>query len=146
MVNDSEGIVILISEAKGTVAVLNIHLDDREVALQQLNQRDMKGNCQPKETSSCNVTVSLPLLQLPLFSGDPKSWRKFWNTFEAAVHLQAISGIQQFNYLMSCLRKNALLAVKGYDIAPKESAYRKIRPFVNYKGFVIRRVTSNRKK
>ncbi|MCP9260781.1 Zinc knuckle family protein [Dirofilaria immitis] len=78
-----------------------------------------QGNLKEVSAIGPQVTVQLPQLQLPTFSGDPKTWRQFWNSFDVAVHFQAIPDVQKLNYLMSCLRGEALLAVRGYDIALK---------------------------
>ncbi|VDM14862.1 unnamed protein product [Wuchereria bancrofti] len=63
--------------------------------------------------------IKLPQLPLITFSGDPKLWRQFWCSFKAAVHEQNIPDIQKLNYLISCLKGDALLAVRSYDIAPE---------------------------
>uniref|UniRef100_A0A1I7VGP7 Gag protein n=2 Tax=Loa loa TaxID=7209 RepID=A0A1I7VGP7_LOALO len=63
--------------------------------------------------------VHRPQLSLPTFNGDPRQWRQFWSSFNAAVHSQPIPEIQKLNYLYSCLNGNALEVVLGYDIAPE---------------------------
>uniref|UniRef100_A0A1I7VZM2 DUF1758 domain-containing protein n=2 Tax=Loa loa TaxID=7209 RepID=A0A1I7VZM2_LOALO len=68
---------------------------------------------------SPNHTVQLPQLSLPTFNGDPRQWRQFWSSFDAAVHSQTIPDIQKLNYLFSCLKGEALQAVSGYEIAPE---------------------------
>uniref|UniRef100_A0AAF5RWJ4 Peptidase aspartic putative domain-containing protein n=1 Tax=Wuchereria bancrofti TaxID=6293 RepID=A0AAF5RWJ4_WUCBA len=50
---------------------------------------------------------------------NPKQWRQFWSSFDAAVHSQAIPDIQKLNYLYSCFKGNALQVVSGYDIVPE---------------------------
>ncbi|VDM92975.1 unnamed protein product [Onchocerca ochengi] len=57
---------------------------------------------QPKELSRpmSHPAVNLPQLSLPTFSGDPRQWRQFWSSFNAAVHSQAIPEIQKLNYLI----------------------------------------------
>ncbi|VDM93290.1 unnamed protein product [Onchocerca ochengi] len=76
---------------------------------------------QPKELPRLmsHPAVNLPQLSLPTFRGDPRQWRQFWSSFNAAVHSQAIPEIQKLNYLYSCLKGNALQVVRGYDIAPE---------------------------
>ncbi|MCP9257663.1 Pao retrotransposon peptidase family protein [Dirofilaria immitis] len=69
--------------------------------------------------SANHTTVNLPQLPLPIFDGNPKLWREFWSRFDAAIHLQNIPDIQRLNYLIACLKGNALQAVKGYDITPE---------------------------
>uniref|UniRef100_A0A1I7W060 Gag protein n=1 Tax=Loa loa TaxID=7209 RepID=A0A1I7W060_LOALO len=63
--------------------------------------------------------VHLPQLSLPTFNGDPRQWRQFWSSFNAAIHSQPIPEVQKLNYLYSCLKGNALEVVLGYDIAPE---------------------------
>ncbi|VDN94786.1 unnamed protein product [Brugia pahangi] len=47
---------------------------------------------QPKEPTQAGKypTVNLPQLPLPTFSGNPRRWREFWNSFDTAIHQQAI--------------------------------------------------------
>ncbi|MCP9265104.1 Pao retrotransposon peptidase family protein [Dirofilaria immitis] len=93
---------------------------DLEIAIRSLTSGHIsQGNLKEVSAIGPQVTVHLPQLQLPTFSGDPKTWRQFWNSFDVAVHFQAIPAVQKLNYLMSCLRGEALLAVRGYDIAPQ---------------------------
>uniref|UniRef100_A0A8R1TNL2 Uncharacterized protein n=1 Tax=Onchocerca volvulus TaxID=6282 RepID=A0A8R1TNL2_ONCVO len=76
---------------------------------------------QPKELPRLmsHPAVNLPQLSLPTFRGDPRQWRQFWSSFNAAVHSQAIPEIQKLNYLYSCFKGNTLQVVRGYDIAPE---------------------------
>ncbi|VDK89646.1 unnamed protein product, partial [Onchocerca ochengi] len=64
-------------------------------------------------------TVNLPQLPLPIFSGNPKEWRGFWKSFDAAVHQQNNPDIQKLNYLMACLKGDASKAIMDYDITPE---------------------------
>ncbi|VDK84556.1 unnamed protein product [Onchocerca ochengi] len=73
-------------------------------------------------------TVNLPQLPLPTFSGDPRLWRQIWSSFEAAFHTHRIPVIQKLNYLLSCLRGEALLSVRGYDIAPENYEVMRVIP------------------
>uniref|UniRef100_A0AAF5Q3U2 Uncharacterized protein n=1 Tax=Wuchereria bancrofti TaxID=6293 RepID=A0AAF5Q3U2_WUCBA len=100
-----------------TIIALSMYKDDTELALKRLAQ-----NKEPSLTECCPV-VNLPQLSLPTFSGDPKTWREFWSSFEASVHSQNIPDIQKLNYLVSCLRGNALQLVRGYDRALETRGY-----------------------
>ncbi|VDK88969.1 unnamed protein product, partial [Onchocerca ochengi] len=119
MIDDNKGIINLISETKEAIISLNIYSDDNELALQRLNQQDAKELPLQNEILLYHATVNLPQFPLPTFNSDPKSWRQFWSSFKAAVDLQNIPNIKKLNYLMSCLNGDALLTVKGYDIAPE---------------------------
>ncbi|EJD73819.1 zinc knuckle family protein [Loa loa] len=96
----------------------DMYKDEFELMAQRLQQ--CKINIEPFKqrgpSQMSRQTVNLPQLPLLTFSGDPKLWRKFRGSFDAAVHLQKIPDIQKLNYLISCLKGNALQAVKGYDI------------------------------
>ncbi|VDP17979.1 unnamed protein product [Onchocerca flexuosa] len=66
-----------------------------------------------------HLTVNLPQLPLLTFSGNSNQWRGFWSSFEAAIHLQNIPNIKKLNYLIACLKGDALQAVREYDITPE---------------------------
>uniref|UniRef100_A0AAF5PFZ8 Gag protein n=1 Tax=Wuchereria bancrofti TaxID=6293 RepID=A0AAF5PFZ8_WUCBA len=98
-----QGIYQILHEGKEAIIMLTMHKDEDEEGL----------------NFPSKLTVSLPQLSLPTFSGDPKQWRQFWSSFDAAVHSQAIPDIQKLNYLYSCFKGNALQVVSGYDIVPE---------------------------
>ncbi|MCP3664057.1 MAG: DUF1759 domain-containing protein [Gammaproteobacteria bacterium] len=60
--------------------------------------------------------LRLPKLELPLFYGDPKTFRAFWDIYESAVHSQNIADVQKFAYLSGQLRGKAREAINGIDI------------------------------
>ncbi|VDM97194.1 unnamed protein product, partial [Onchocerca ochengi] len=120
MVEDETGILKLINRGKEAKITLEMYMDDFQRAVQQLSEVKSEEPVTHGETSrTVRATVNLPQLPLPTFSGDPKLWREFWSGFSVAVHFQDIPDIQKLNYLMSCLKGDALLAVRGYDIAPE---------------------------
>uniref|UniRef100_A0A1I7VI10 Uncharacterized protein n=1 Tax=Loa loa TaxID=7209 RepID=A0A1I7VI10_LOALO len=86
----------------------DMYKDEFEVAVQRLQQSMINNErFQQKELSQMSQQiVNLPQLPLPTFNGDPKSWREFWDSFDATVHFQKIPDIQKLNYLISCLRGN----------------------------------------
>ena len=54
------------------------------------------------------ATSRLPKLALPMFSGNPLAWLTFWDSFQAAIHLNPnLSGVQKFNYLKAQLQGDA---------------------------------------
>uniref|UniRef100_A8NZQ5 Gag protein n=1 Tax=Brugia malayi TaxID=6279 RepID=A8NZQ5_BRUMA len=128
-----QGIFQLLHEGKEAVITLTMHKDEVDQNLKQLSKE--LTNKQTKEeakfTLSSNTNVNLPHLSLPTFDGDPRQWRQFWSSFNAAVHTQAIPEIQKLNYLYSCLKGKALQAISGYDIAPEN--YEVIRKLLNEK-------------
>ncbi|VIP00266.1 Uncharacterized protein BM_BM17182 [Brugia malayi] len=116
-----QGIFQLLHEGKEAVITLTMHKDEVDQNLKQLSKE--LTNKQTKEeakfTPSSNINVNLPHLSLPTFDGDPRQWRQFWSSFNAAVHTPAIPEIQKLNYLYSCLKGKALQAISGYDITPE---------------------------
>lgn len=120
MVDDPQGILSLITRTRETIITLKIHTDEYCSVLQHLKQEEVKESF-PKNSMIHTNQAEIKLPQLPLitFSGDPKLWRQFWCSFKAAVHEQSIPDIQKLNYLISCLKGDALLSVRGYDIAPE---------------------------
>uniref|UniRef100_A0A1I7VZY4 DUF1758 domain-containing protein n=1 Tax=Loa loa TaxID=7209 RepID=A0A1I7VZY4_LOALO len=119
MVNDKQGILHIINNSKEAIITLNLYYDDFELALQREKLTVTKGKEVEKPSSIYHSTINLPQLPLPTFSGDPKLWREFWNSFNAAIHLQGIPNIQKLTYLTSCLKGKALEAIRGFDIAPE---------------------------
>ena len=74
-------------------------------------------NSSPVNTSTPIVKAKLPKLTLRKFSGDPKSWQLFWDSFEAAVHNNSsLSKIDKFNYLKSLVEGNAASAIDGFAL------------------------------
>ncbi|VDM09353.1 unnamed protein product [Wuchereria bancrofti] len=112
-----QGIYQILHEDKEAIIKLTMHKDEADQKLIQLSKgsrKDEKGLNFPSK-----LTVNLLQLSLPTFNGDPKQWRQFWSSFDAAVHSQAIPDIQKLNYLYSCLKGNALQVVSGYNIVPE---------------------------
>ena len=62
-------------------------------------------------------STRLPKLNLPQFSGDPLAWQTFWDSFEAAIHLNPnLTGVQKFNYLRAQLQGDAARVVAGFPL------------------------------
>uniref|UniRef100_A0AAF5Q7D3 DUF5641 domain-containing protein n=1 Tax=Wuchereria bancrofti TaxID=6293 RepID=A0AAF5Q7D3_WUCBA len=112
MVEDKRGILNLISEGKEVIITLSMYMNDSELVIQRLKEGEIKE--QPTQISYY-PTVNLPQLPLPTFSGNPKLWREFWSSFEAAVHLQKIPDIQKLNYLIACLKGDAYWLLEKND-------------------------------
>ena len=69
---------------------------------------------------STGNSVRLPKLEIPCFSGEKLKWREFWETFEAAVHLnRSLSEVEKLLYLMSKLTGEAKHSVSGILLSSK---------------------------
>ena len=65
-----------------------------------------------------SVKLSLPKLEIPSFSGEKLKWAEFWDSFEAAVHLNtSLSEVDKLNYLMSKLSGEAKNSVSGIQLS-----------------------------
>lgn len=59
----------------------------------------------------------LPKVNLPIFSGDPLTWRSFCDSFDAAVHNNPmLDGVQKFNYLRAQLQGDAARVIAGLPL------------------------------
>ena len=68
--------------------------------------------------SSTGNSVKLPKLEIPCFSGEKLKWAEFWDSFEAAVHLNtSLSEVEKLNYLMSKLSGEAENSVSGIQLS-----------------------------
>ncbi|KAL3998738.1 Pao retrotransposon peptidase family protein [Acanthocheilonema viteae] len=108
------GLFRILHEGKEAIITLKNEADHE---LMRLSQELFQPKEPPRPMS--HPAVNLPQLSLPTFTEDPRQWRQFWSSFNAAVHSQAIPEVQKLNYLYSCLKGNTLQVVRGYDIAPE---------------------------
>lgn len=65
------------------------------------------GDCMP---------VRLPVLDLPVFSGDICQWASFWGRFSAMVDVASISDVAKFSYLESLLKDEAKACICGLPV------------------------------
>ncbi|XP_075534040.1 uncharacterized protein LOC142567746 [Dermacentor variabilis] len=85
------------------------------------------GSVPPATFQPVSATTKLPKLEIGKFSGDLRSWQKFWNQFESTIHKNStLPAIAKFQYLTSYLTGKAAAAIEGlpisdrnYDIAVK---------------------------
>ena len=55
----------------------------------------------------------LPKLELPVFTGNVKEWREFWDQFSAIVDNTELPAVSKFTYLRSLLGAEAKAAIAG---------------------------------
>lgn len=58
----------------------------------------------------------MPELKLPRFSGDPKEWFRFWDSFSVSTNSQNIAPVQKFTYLKSCFGGKAIDVTDGIQM------------------------------
>ena len=68
-------------------------------------------------------SAKLPKLFTKRYSGDPRGWQSFWDSFSSAVHTNAsLNEVNKFNYLRSLLEGAALASLSGLSLT--ESNYK----------------------
>jgi hypothetical protein len=72
--------------------------------------------------SSSRLRVKLPKIELEKFSGDPKKWISWWDSFDSVIHKNDLSNVDKFNYLRSLLMGDALSAIAG--LSPSNENYK----------------------
>ncbi|KAI5748367.1 hypothetical protein M8J77_024789 [Diaphorina citri] len=84
------------------------------------------GDTSSKEAKASAMEVpKLPALDLPFFSGDPREWPTFYETFKSVIHLnKSLSNDQKVQCLISRLKDQALSLCSG--IPPIGSNYETI--------------------
>nr|XP_042912957.1 uncharacterized protein LOC122272975 [Parasteatoda tepidariorum] len=63
-------------------------------------------------------SIKLPKLVIEPFSGDPKQWNSFWNSFSCSIDKnEYISKEEKFSYLKSYLTGQAANVVTGFELS-----------------------------
>ena len=85
--------------------------------MQQQQQQSQLEQSSRRHPSTGN-SVKLPKLEIPYFSGEMLKWAEFWDSFEAAVHLNtSLSELEKLNYLISKRSGEAKNAVSGVQFS-----------------------------
>jgi hypothetical protein len=64
------------------------------------------------------LSVKLPKLELPSYSGDKIKLKEFWDAFDATINRNSkLSSIDKFNYLQSKLTGEAKAAISGLSLS-----------------------------
>ena len=90
------------------------------IGQQQMQQQQQLSHMEQssRRHSSTGNSVKLPKLEIPSFSGEKLKWAEFWDSFEAAVHLNtSLSEVEKLNYLMSKLSGEAENSVSGIQLS-----------------------------
>lgn len=107
---EEPNIVTEIEVSKGFRAEIHAAL----VKLQRCQTSESESNEQHQgkpPVSTQAVNAKLPKLYIKKFTGDPKEWQSFWDSFSSAVHTD-----KALNYLRSLLEGAALSAITGHSL------------------------------
>ncbi|XP_011636543.1 uncharacterized protein LOC105426837 [Pogonomyrmex barbatus] len=67
--------------------------------------------------SQIDTTVKLPVINLPIFSGEIEDWTRFSDTFTALIHNNDLSAIQKLQYLIGALTGSAAKIIESIEIS-----------------------------
>ena len=68
-------------------------------------------------SSSSSINAKQPNLHIKRFTGDPKTWKTFWDSFSSAVDRNAsLTNVDKFNYLRTLLDGPALNSITGLPL------------------------------
>ena len=71
----------------------------------------------PSESSTSQVKIKLPKLELPKFRGDITQWQGFWDQFNTSIHENtSLSDIEKFNYLRTFLTDSVYSLISGLSL------------------------------
>ena len=88
---------------------LKVEIECKRLEITKLkNEDEMKRNAKQ---------VRLPKIELPKFSGNITAWPAFWDSYCSTIHNNdALSKIDKFKYLTSCLEDEAKDTLKGFTL------------------------------
>lgn len=108
------------SELDAALSEITAFDTDVEIVLAQLSimiDRNLSKSSNPvvnpvvtgyNAAEACKMSVRLPKLELPLFTGDTTDWPTFWDLFQVTIHNNKhLSMVQKFAHLKSLVRGEA---------------------------------------
>ena len=85
---------------------------------QQQQQTSQTEQSSHRNVSSTGNSIRQPKLEILWFSGEKLKWAEFWDSFEAAVHVNtSLSDVERLNYLMSKLTGEVKISVSGFFLS-----------------------------
>jgi len=90
-----------IEESEGIKDEIHLNLLKLDSLLKELKtpSQPSQVSTSSQATGSTSHSTKLPKLVLKKFSGDPKTWQEWWDSFKVAVHENGISNVEKFNHL-----------------------------------------------
>ena len=110
-----------IEESEGIKDEIHLNLLKLDSLLKELKTPSEPSEHSPVSTSSqatgsTSHSTELPTLVLKKFSGDPKTWQEWWDSFKVAVHENGISDVEKFNHLRSLVEGAAYATIAGLSL------------------------------
>ena len=110
-----------IEESEGIKDEIQLNLLKLDSLLKELKTPSQPSEPSPVSTSSqatgsMSHSTKLPKLVLKKFSGDPKTWQEWWDSFKVAVHENGISDVEKFNHLRSLVEGAAYATIAGLSL------------------------------
>ena len=110
-----------IEESEGIKDEIHLNLLKMDSLLKELKTPAQPSEHSPvsttsQATGSMSHSTKLPKLVLKKFSGDPKTWQEWWDSFKVAVHENGISDVEKFNHLRSLVEGAAYATIAGLSL------------------------------
>ena len=110
-----------IEESEGIKDEIHLNLLKVDSLLKELKTPSQPSEHSPVSTTSpatgsMSHSTKLPKLVLKKFSGDPKTWQEWWDSFKVAVHENGISDVDKFNDLRSLVEGAAYATIAGLSL------------------------------
>ena len=100
-------------DINATIAALAELLKQNPPSLQQQQLHSARVS-ESTPTTSQNVCVKLPKLEVKRFNGKIEEWQEFWDCYESSIHSNTtLSSVDKFSYLRGLLGGAAKTAISG---------------------------------
>ena len=115
--------VIDCEDLKSEIQSFVIELEARKFEISTSNYGSQNAQAaSPSPSFASSDMPKLPKLQLPKFSGDPKKWQEWWDSFQVIHENTSLSDVNKFRHLKTLLEGPAATAISG--IQPTNANYR----------------------
>lgn len=117
-IDREDGHFAIIVSGQDCMSVIKSSIDELDNLAEKLQKEQLAANAGAGQGQPAvqQQTLKLPKIELPTFSGDPTSWKGFWDLFQSSVHNQPIANVQKLAYLNSKLTGAAAAAVAGLAV------------------------------
>ena len=100
-----------------TIPPVGPHVEDTPTEHKNTQEPSLTNSPHIPTNVTPQFTMRLLKLTLPTFSGNPLTWKSFWDSFSAAVHSNnSLTGVQNFNYLRAQVTDEAAKSIAGFPL------------------------------